>query len=80
MLQEQLTKKIPLWQEDLKQVLEENGEKVISNVTISQAVKGMRGVRSLICDTSAVSADKGLIIRGHSILDITYRKKLFTYC
>ena len=71
MLQEQLTKKIPLWQEDLKQVLEENGEKVISNVTVSQAVKGMRGVRSLICDTSAVSADKGLIIRGHSILDIT---------
>ena len=71
MLQEQLTKKIPLWQEDLKQVLQENGEKVISNVTVSQAVKGMRGVRSLICDTSAVSADKGLIIRGHSILDIT---------
>ena len=71
MLQEQLTKKIPLWQEELKQVLEENGEKVISNVTVSQAVKGMRGVRSLICDTSAVSADKGLIIRGHSILDIT---------
>ena len=31
----------------------------------------MRGVKSLICDTSTVSADKGLIIRGNSILDIT---------
>mgnify|MGYP003329126367 FL=1 len=71
MLQEQLAKKIPLWQEDLKQVLDQNGDKVISNVTASQAAKGMRGVKGLICDTSTVSADEGLIIRGHSILNIT---------
>ena len=71
MLQEQLISKIPKWQEDLKLVLSEKGDKVISDVTVSQAVKGMRGVKSLICDTSTVSADKGLIIRGNSILDIT---------
>mgnify|MGYP001312930430 FL=1 len=71
MLQEQLSSKIPKWQEDLKLVLNEKGDKVISDVTVSQAVKGMRGVKSLICDTSTVSADKGLIIRGNSILDIT---------
>ena len=71
MLQETLAEKIPLWQNDLKQVLDQNGDKVISSVTVSQAIKGMRGVKSLICDTSTVSADKGLIIRGHSILDIT---------
>jgi len=71
MLQEQLIKKIPIWQDDLKRVLDKNGDQVISNVTVSQAIKGMRGVKSLICDTSAVSADKGLIIRGHPILDIT---------
>ena len=71
MLQETLAQKIPIWQNDLKQVLDQNGDKVISSVTVSQAIKGMRGVKSLICDTSTVSADKGLIIRGHSILDIT---------
>ena len=71
MLQEQLSSKIPKWQEDLKLILSEKGDKVISDVTVSQAVKGMRGVKSLICDTSTVSADKGLIIRGNSILDIT---------
>ena len=71
MLQEQLSSKIPKWQEDLKLVLSEKGDKVISDVTVSQAVKGMRGVKSLICDTSTVSVDKGLIIRGNSILDIT---------
>ena len=71
MLQETLAEKIPIWQNDLKQVLDQNGDKVISSVTVSQAIKGMRGVKSLICDTSTVSADKGLMIRGHSILDIT---------
>ena len=71
MLQKTLAEKIPTWQNDLKQVLDQNGDKVISSVTVSQAIKGMRGVKSLICDTSTVSADKGLIIRGHSILDIT---------
>jgi len=50
--------------------LDENGAKVISEVTIAQAAKGMRGVKSMICDTSAVSADEGLIIRGHPILQI----------
>ena len=70
MLQETLSKKIPAWQEDLKKILDENGAKVISEVTIAQAAKGMRGVKSMICDTSAVSADEGLIIRGHPILQI----------
>ena len=70
MLQETLSKKIPAWQEDLKKILDENGAKVISEVTIAQAAKGMRGVKSMICDTSAVSADEGLIIRGYPILQI----------
>ena len=70
MLQETLSKKIPVWQEDLKKILDENGTKVISEVTIAQAAKGLRGVKSMICDTSAVSADEGLIIRGYPILQI----------
>ena len=70
MLQETLSEKIPTWQEDLKKILDENGTKVISEVTVAQAAKGMRGVKSMICDTSAVSADEGLIIRGHPILEI----------
>lgn len=32
----------------------------------------MRGVKGLVCDTSAVSADKGLIVRGIPLLDITH--------
>ena len=32
----------------------------------------MRGIKGLICETSAVSADKGLIIRGYPLLEITH--------
>ena len=54
MLQNTLSEKIPNWQESLKNILSEKGKKVISEVTVEQAVKGMRGVKSLICDTSSV--------------------------
>ena len=72
MLQQILLEKIPSWQEDLRKILDENGDSVISEVTVAQAIKGMRGVKGLVCDTSAVSADKGLIIRGHPVMDITH--------
>ena len=70
-LQETLSKKIPDWRYEAKQLLEDKGDKVISNVTVAQAYGGMRGVKGLVCDTSAVSADSGLIIRGRPLLDIT---------
>jgi len=70
-LLETLNKKIPVWINEAKQLLEEKGDKVISNVTVAQAYGGMRGVKGLVCDTSAVSADSGLIIRGRPLLEIT---------
>ncbi|MGB9720534.1 MAG: citrate (Si)-synthase [bacterium] len=58
-----LKEKIPLWKEEIKNLVKENGDKVISEVTVNQAYGGMRGVKALICDTSEVPPDKGLIIR-----------------
>ncbi len=66
-----LRKKIPDWRYEVKQVIEEKGQDVISNVTVSQAYGGMRGIKGLVCDTSAVSPDSGLIIRGFPLLEIT---------
>ena len=48
------------------------GNKVMSQVTVTQAYGGMRGVKGLICDTSVVEPDKGLIIRGHPLLEIKH--------
>ena len=72
LLKEELKNQIPKIQADIKKVLDEKGEKTISEVTVSQAYSGMRGIKAFVCDTSSVSAEKGLIIRGVPLLDITH--------
>jgi citrate synthase len=69
-LQEKLAQQIPALRDEVKALNTEHGDKVISEVTVAQAYGGMRGVKGLICDTSLVEPDKGLIIRGYPIKDI----------
>lgn len=64
LLYEKLSKNIPQWREEIKKLNAEHGDKVISQVTVAQAYGGMRGVKSLVCDTSEVPPDKGLVLRG----------------
>jgi citrate synthase len=71
-LQETLAKKIPVWREEIAKIKKDHGEKVISQVTVNQAYGGMRGVKGMICDTSVVEPDKGLIIRGRPLLEIKH--------
>jgi citrate synthase len=63
-ISEKLSGKIDIWRQEAKEVLKNGGNKVLSEVTVSQAFGGMRGVRALICDTSRVPQDEGLIVRG----------------
>jgi len=72
-LKEKLAEQIPGLREEIKKLLAEHGSKVISEVTVAQAYGGMRGVKALICDTSLVEPDKGLIIRGIPIAELTDR-------
>ncbi|MCX7995640.1 MAG: citrate (Si)-synthase [candidate division WOR-3 bacterium] len=65
-----LKEKIPAWREEIKNLVKEYGEKVISEVTVSQVYGGMRGVKALVCDTSDVPPDKGLIIRDIPIAQL----------
>jgi len=69
-LQEKLAGLIPKLREERTAILKGHGAKVISDVTIAQAFGGMRGVKGMICDTSVVEPDQGLIIRGKPILKI----------
>jgi len=66
-LKELLAKKIPALRDEIKDFVKANADKVISEVTVQQAYGGMRGVKALVCDTSVVPPDKGLIIRGKPI-------------
>ena len=72
MLQKVLSEKIVKWQNEIHSILKDAGGTKISDVSVSQVYGGMRGVKGLICETSAVSADEGLIIRGNKLLDITH--------
>jgi len=72
-LQNKLSVLLPKSRESIARLINEYGDKVISQVTIKQAYGGMRGVKAMICDTSLVEPDKGLIIRGIPILDLTQK-------
>ncbi len=69
-LKEVLAKKIPAIRDEVKNVVAKQGTQVISEVTVAQAYGGMRGVKAMICDTSVVEPDKGLIVRGRPLLEI----------
>lgn len=70
-LKEKLKTLMPAWRDEIKAIQKEHGDKVISQVTVAQAYGGMRAVKSLICDTSEVPPDKGLVIRGTPVKDLT---------
>ncbi len=71
LLKQKLAGQIPGLREEAKSLVKGHGDKVISEVTVAQAFGGMRGVKAMICDTSLVEPDKGLIIRGRPIGDLT---------
>ncbi len=72
-LQSKLTEKIPAWREEIRKLVANHGDKVISQVTVAQAYGGMRDVRGLVCDTSDVDPNRGLLIRGRPISELTDR-------
>lgn len=69
-IKEALAKTLPALRNEIKTFLKEHGDKVIDQVTIGQAFGGMRGVKIMICDTSEVPPDKGLIIRGIPVKEL----------
>jgi len=59
---------------EYQRLKKEYGNKVIANVTLEQVMTGMKGVPSLITDTSKLDPMEGIRFRGHSIPDL--RQKL----
>ncbi len=48
-----------------------HGELSIGAVSVGQVYGGMRGVIGVICDTSVVDPQRGLLIRGRPVLELT---------
>jgi len=71
MLKDRLAEIFPKQKAEIAEFGKLHADKEVSKVTLGQAYGGMRGVKGLVCDTSEVPPDKGLIIRGIELKDIT---------
>lgn len=72
LLQEKLRKTIPAYREQLKELAKTNGEHVVAQVTVGQLLGGQRGINALLCDTSTVPPDKGMIIRNRPVMELAW--------
>ncbi len=72
-LHESFAAAVPTLRAERAEVAARHGERAISEVTVAQAFGGMRDVRALVCDTSVVDPDRGLIIRGVPVLQLLDR-------
>jgi len=59
--------------DEIRVIREKYNDTHVDCVSVNQLFGGMRGVKGLICNTSYVSPEKGLIIRGIPILDLRDR-------
>ena len=73
LLKDKLAEQIPILRDEIRRINRDHGEHKISEVTVGQAYGGMRGIKAMVCDTSVVEPDTGLIVRGIPIIDLTSR-------
>jgi len=73
LLKQKLEKMVPAMKNDIKNFVKEHGDKVLGELTIGHAFGGMRGLKAMVCDTSEVPPDKGLIIRGIPVKDLAQK-------
>ncbi len=61
---------IPEKQKKLKNIKDNFGEKHIHNVTVNEAIGGMRGIKSLLWDTSLLDPEKGITFHNKTINEL----------
>ena len=66
-LKEKLHKKIEQWRPRTAKLVKEYGNVKLGEVTIAQAIGGMRGVKCLVTDISYLDPFEGIRFRGHTI-------------
>lgn len=68
-LKEKLAQKIADWRPRTTKLLKEHGDVKVGEVTMSQLIGGMRGVKSLVTDISYLDPEEGIRFRGHTLPD-----------
>ena len=70
MLKDKLRKKIEEHRPRTQKLLKEYGDKVIDDVTISQVIGGMRGLKCLVTDISYLDPEEGIRYRGYTLPEV----------
>jgi len=73
-LKEKFRSKLDPMRETVKSLIKEHGDEKISEVTVAQAYGGMRGVKCMVTETSALDPYEGIRFRGFNIPEL--REKL----
>jgi citrate synthase len=69
-LKKTLTQKIGEWRPRTKKLLDNYSDVKIGDVTIAQALGGMRGIKCLVTDISYLDPYEGIRFRGHTIPEV----------
>ncbi len=69
-LKDKLAKKIEEWRPRINNLINNYSDVVVDNVTVSQIIHGMRGVKSLITDISYLDPNEGIRYRGHTLEEV----------
>ncbi|MEO8584299.1 MAG: citrate (Si)-synthase, partial [Flavitalea sp.] len=55
---------------EIRDILKDNGTKVIGEVQLWQIYQGMRGITGLVSETSLLDSQEGIRFRGYSIPEL----------
>lgn len=72
-LKDKLAVVIPSKREEVRAIIRDEGDRNISDVTVAQAYGGMRGVKCMVTETSALDPQEGIRFRGFSIPELKQR-------
>ncbi len=70
LLKEKLLQKIEAQRPRTTKLVKEYGDKVIDQVTVAQAIGGMRGIKSLVTDISYLDPMEGIRYRGYTLPEV----------
>ena len=69
-LKDKFAAQLPEWRDRVGNLVKENGNVKVGEITIAQVYGGMRGVKSLVTDVSFVDPDEGIRFRGYTIPEL----------
>jgi citrate synthase len=69
-LKTRLAAKIPQFRAEITEVLAQHGTKSLGECTVAQAYGGMRSLKCMVTETSAVDPEEGIRYRGYTIPEL----------